>query len=193
VSPAEIAKREVQRAMSGVRGAFRGLLSSMQLDKRVQLVTLDGLAGEKQPDVELMQQFGFTSAPPVGSQVIVLPLGGRSSASVIVATENGNYRFKVTTQGEVALYNQWGDRVYLNAARQIEITSQSKVTVNTQTCEVNASAAMTITTPQLNVSNNVSVGGTLTAAVDVVGGGKSLKTHVHSGVQPGGSNTGGPV
>ena len=35
--------------------------------------------------------------------------------------------------------------------------------------------------------------GTITASVDVVGGGKSLATHIHSGVAAGNANTGGPV
>jgi uncharacterized protein involved in type VI secretion and phage assembly len=35
--------------------------------------------------------------------------------------------------------------------------------------------------------------GTFTATVDVIGGGKHLKTHTHSGVQTGGGNSGPPV
>jgi len=46
-----------------------------------------------------------------------------------------------------------------------------------------------ITTAQANVN----VTGTVTGSVDVVGGGKNLKTHIHSGVTVGGGNTGAPV
>lgn len=42
-------------------------------------------------------------------------------------------------------------------------------------------------------SGNISTTGTVTGGADVVGGGKSLKTHVHSGVTVGGGNTGQPV
>lgn len=42
-------------------------------------------------------------------------------------------------------------------------------------------------------SGNATLPGTLTATTDVVGGGKSLKTHVHSGVQSGGGNSGPPA
>lgn len=45
----------------------------------------------------------------------------------------------------------------------------------------------------LHVTDDVTVDKTLTAATDVVGGGKHLKTHVHSGVTAGAANTGQPA
>ena len=50
-----------------------------------------------------------------------------------------------------------------------------------------------ITAPTTTINGNVQVNGTLTASTDVIGGGKSLKTHVHTGVQSGSSNTGQPA
>lgn len=41
-----------------------------------------------------MQQFGLTSMPPAGTQVVVIPIGGATTHSVVVATENGNFRVK---------------------------------------------------------------------------------------------------
>ncbi len=42
-------------------------------------------------------------------------------------------------------------------------------------------------------TDNVTVNATLTASEDVIGGGKSLKSHKHSGVSAGGAQTGAPV
>lgn len=56
-----------------------------------------------------------------------------------------------------------------------------------------APVAISITAPTINSSGAWNHVGTLTATVDVVAGGKSLKTHTHSGVTAGGSNTGAPV
>lgn len=42
-------------------------------------------------------------------------------------------------------------------------------------------------------TGNTTSSGTITGATNVVGGGKSLATHVHSGVQSGPNNTGAPV
>jgi len=48
-------------------------------------------------------------------------------------------------------------------------------------------------TGTLHVTDEVTADKSVTATVDVVGGGKHLKTHVHSGVAAGGANTGQPV
>lgn len=45
----------------------------------------------------------------------------------------------------------------------------------------------------VTIEGDASSNGTITGAVDVKGGGKSLKTHVHSGVAPGGGTSGPPV
>jgi phage baseplate assembly protein gpV len=54
-------------------------------------------------------------------------------------------------------------------------------------------------TATINGGGNVSIDGpvvttdTIDTPGDITSGGISLQTHVHSGVQSGGSNTGGPV
>ena len=53
--------------------------------------------------------------------------------------------------------------------------------------------AVTITAPAINSTGTWNHTGTLMASVDVIGGGKSLKTHIHSGVAAGSANTGAPV
>lgn len=45
----------------------------------------------------------------------------------------------------------------------------------------------------ISITGDVAITGALTASVDVVGGGKSLKSHKHGGVQAGGAQTGAPV
>jgi hypothetical protein len=44
----------------------------------------------------------------------------------------------------------------------------------------------------VQLEGNLNVTGQVTASVDVIGGGKSLKSHTHGGVQPGGGHTGVP-
>lgn len=52
---------------------------------------------------------------------------------------------------------------------------------------------VTFATPTAHFTGDVNVDGTVTATTDVVGGGKRLKTHEHSGVTTGGGTTGPPV
>lgn len=61
-----------------------------------------------------------------------------------------------------------------------------------QVVNVTAPGGMTITTPTLRITGDVNVDKTLTATTDVVGGGKSLKTHIHTGVTSGGGTSGPP-
>jgi phage baseplate assembly protein V len=154
-------RREVQRALSGMRGAVRGVLNSLTLTQRVQRVNAEALAGEMLQNVELFQQFGFTSAPPAGTQVILLPLGGRTSASVVVATEHGAYRMQLNAQGEAAMYNQWGDHVWLQ---------------EDGTARVVARLGVDIVTPLTTISGDLEVGGNITAVGDVAdaGGTKTM-------------------
>lgn len=55
-------------------------------------------------------------------------------------------------------------------------------------------AGITITAPGgVAIDGDVTVTGTLTASEDVIGGGTSLKSHKHGGVQAGGAQTGSPA
>ena len=130
-------RREIARAMAGARSAIRSVLQGIAIAQRIQRVNCEGLAGEPLQDVELMQQFGFTSAPPAGAQLVVVPLGGRTSASVIVATEHGTYRLQLGAQGEAAIYNQWGDAVHLKQDRSIHVVAVLKVVMDTPLLQVN--------------------------------------------------------
>jgi phage baseplate assembly protein V len=57
-----------------------------------------------------------------------------------------------------------------------------------------ASGTATIDAPGgLTINADVTVNGKVTASDDVIGGGKSLKSHKHTGVQAGGAQTGAPA
>lgn len=169
----EAMRREIGRAAAGARLAFRGLLAGLQLNKKVQLVSGEGLAGEQLDRLELFQQFGFTSSPPAGTQIIVLPLGGRSSAAVVVATEHGAYRFQLGQAGEACVYNQWGDRIHLRQDRTIHVVSQAKVLIETDQVQINAATSVTISTPQFTVDASTGVTlntPTVDASADIIAG-----------------------
>ena len=63
---------------------------------------------------------------------------------------------------------------------------------NTFTLNVAENGGLTITAKSFTINSDVTINGKLTATTDVVGGGISLKSHTHSGVTSGGSNTGLP-
>lgn len=72
-------------------------------------------------------------------------------------------------------------------AKKIVFEGDESVTTNTKTMTANASASAKTTSPTITndgdvtVTKGETVAKTLTATVDVVGGGKSLKSHTHTG------------
>jgi phage baseplate assembly protein V len=161
----------VSRALAGLRWAFVGTTGAPRLDTDVQQATVDGLVGETLPDVELWQHFGFTSAPPAGTHAIVLPLGGRSSASVIIATEAAAYRLQLTDAGEVAIYNQDGDHVWLKRGGHIAVHASTQVQID---------APNTTIAGNLEVQGNVTAQGNVTDLVDASGISMAAMRLVHN-------------
>ncbi|BBF86270.1 prophage baseplate assembly protein V [Aquitalea magnusonii] len=195
----EIDKR-IRRAMAGVRQAFRGVLTRVNSGPAVQLAQADGLAGERLQDNELFQHYGLTSNPPPGSMAVILPVGGKTSHGIVIATEHGSYRLKALKTGEVALYTDEGAKIVLKRGRLIE-TDCDVFKVNCKTWEVNATDKADFNTPALTASavvtakgqingnggmaikggNGAHVEGTLEATVDVIAAGKSGAHHKHPG------------
>lgn len=183
----------VRQAMAGIRQAYRSRLTSRSDGAGVQLVQGAALADEALQAAELFQQFGFTSGPPAGTQLIVLPLGGRTAHSVVIATENGSYRVDVS-DGEACIYNMWGDKMHLKKER---------IEVETKTLHVKADAEVIFETPSLSMqgtgggaaaatfTGTLHTTGAITSDADHVAGGISLEHHTHPGCQ--GGSTGEPA
>lgn len=137
--------------------------------KKIQAVQAVLLADETRDDIERAQNYGFTSVPLDGAQAIVLNVDGRRDHSIAIVVDDRRYRLTGLANGEVAVYDQTGTSIVLKANGDIQITPSSGTA---------------------RFTGNVTVSGTLTATTDVVGGGKSLKNHVHTVA---GANSGGPV
>ena len=184
--------------MSGVRQAFRGVVASIKSGPAVQLVQADALEGENLLDLELFQDYGFTSNPPPGTMTVVLPLGGKTSHGIVVATEHGDYRLKALKSGEVALYTDEGARIVLKRGRLIEVDCDT-YKINCKDYQVNASGGAKFETPMVTASaqvtaqgqingnggmavqggNGAAINGTLRATGDVTAGAISMQQHHH--------------
>lgn len=151
-------QEKINNTLYDVRLAFRGVLNLVKSADNIQKVQVSGLAEETLQDVEFMQQFGFTSVPPAGTQVVVLPVGGKTTHSIVIATENGSFRVKKLQGGEVAVYDQSGSTIILKQGRLIEVDCDVfKLTcksyqLNCQTYQTSASSSADFTTPKLETS-----------------------------------------
>lgn len=203
----EIDKR-IRRALGGIRLAFRGVLTLVKAAGYVQLVQLDGLQGEQLQDAELFQHYGITSNPPAGTMAIVLPIGGKTAHGIIIATEHGSYRLKSLAPGELAIYDDQGQKVHITragividgAGKPVNIQNTPSVTMTTPL--VHATQAMTVD-GLLTVSGGMAISGGTGATATINGNivttgtitnnAKNVdSTHTHGGVQTGAGNTAVP-
>ena len=158
-----------------------------------------------------MQQFGFSSGIPADSQLIVLPLAGRSSASVVIATEHGAYRLKVGP-GEVRMYSQEGAYVHIKAGRVVDIDCDDLRIKAKNSAVIEAGQGIVLDTPLTTVTGNMTATGekgdsvemtanvrlqgdiiqvgSHTSSGDQIAGGKSQMHHTHPGDS--GGTTGEP-
>lgn len=209
----EIIENRIARALRGLRFPYRARLTARNDAPGLQLAQADALAGEQAQAVEVLQQFGFSSGVPEGSDLIVIPLGGRTSASVIIATENAAYRLKVGP-GEARMYSQDGAYIHIKQGRVIEIDCDELAINVKNNARLTAGSGIVLDTPQTTVTGNMTATGqkgdrvemtadmtlrgnitqtgSITSSGDYTAGGISLTGHTHTGVQTGGGSTGKP-
>jgi phage baseplate assembly protein V len=95
---------------------------------------------------------------------------------------------KFTNDGKLSLNDGHGASAVLNGDGTI--TSAASKWTHTGEMDISGTVNITGTT---NITGNATVSQTLTATTDVVGGGKSLKTHQHTLTQPGTGDSGPPL
>lgn len=81
--------------------ARRGVLTLSPSDYFCQA---EAHQGERYSDVELWQQFGFTSRPPAGAEVLLIKVGGRGEGAIAVATQARGERPTGLAAGDTWLY-----------------------------------------------------------------------------------------
>lgn len=150
--------RAIDQARALFRPAFRAVLTALEKKTPVQFAQADALAGEQIQDAEVFQHYGFTSAIPPGSAVIVIPIGGRTAHSVVLGSEKGEVRFKLQNDGEVAIYTAEGDRIWFKNGRTIEI--------ETSTLLVKASTKVRFQTPLVEMEHELKVADDIQDRVD---------------------------
>ena len=166
MSDAKTIDRRIAAAIARVRGAFRARIKLVTAGAGAQLVQLDGVASEGLDAVELMQQYGVTSSPPAATMALVVPVGGRTAHSVVIATEHGEFRLRVAP-GEVAVYDDLGQSVHLTRAGIVMRGAGLPVTI-TGTPEIICD------TPLLTATGEIHAAGRIVTDADLVAAGNAL-------------------
>ena len=135
--------------------------------RSAQLLQVKLNDSETRDDTPRIAEFGLTSRPPDGSDVLVVFLGGDRSKGVVVATAHQASRPKGLLAGETMLYDLWGKSVHLTKAGGIVVEAQgAPVTVNNATTvTINAADSVELVTPLLHVTGDIVAGGNITDSV----------------------------
>lgn len=149
---------------------IRGIVKSV-IEGVIKRFSAYGRGEETIDNREYLQHYGYTSRPLEGAEIIIIREGGHF---VAVASDDRRYRISLEA-GEVALYTDEGDKIHLKRGRIIEITGGEKIIASTKVAEITAAESATVTTPELTVvastkvtmttpllelSGNLTVGGT---------------------------------
>ncbi|ENX02645.1 hypothetical protein F900_01091 [Acinetobacter modestus] len=120
----------IQKAGSQIRQTFLGIVAR----GGSKVLQLKGFTDETLQEVELIQQVGFNSHIPDSAKVVVIPLQGKTSKSVVIATTGGAVVVNVA-EGETCIYDQFGHQVLLHESGikmmgDVEIIGGLKVSEN---------------------------------------------------------------
>jgi phage baseplate assembly protein V len=157
------------------------------------------LAGEVTDGVEYFEHYGFTSAPFPGAEGVFLAVGGARETGVIVATGDRRYHLRGLAAGEVAIFDDQGQKVHLTRGGIVIEGAGLPITVNNvSSVTVTAADQIDLDAPTVNLSGDLAVAGAITAQGDISDhGDKSMAGmrqvyDVHTHTDPQGGVTGAP-
>lgn len=102
----------------------------------IQSVQLSALAGETLDKVPRIQNFGFTSNPPVNSEAIIISLGGQRENVAVITADNREFRFKDLAPGESAFYTDDGTVIHLKKGGLVDVVAATKVLISVLDVEI---------------------------------------------------------
>lgn len=125
----------------------RAVLEAVNDSGKMQVIKVSVLAGENRDDVEYFQDYGFTSVSKAGAEALILCPQGNREHMIAIKVGDRTVRIKGLASGDVAMFDDVGNKIHLKQNGTIEIVAATKVLV---------------TSPEAEFSGNVKVKGNLT-------------------------------
>jgi len=149
--------------------ARRAVVRLVYDDPKMQELQLAIFAGEIRDKVERWQDYGITSHPHPGAEALVLALGGNTDHGAVIRVDDRRYRLVGLAQGEVALYDDQGQVLHLMRDNTLHVYGTDHLVADVGadaviTCPevtVAASTQVTLNTPLVQCSTDMTVGGNL--------------------------------
>lgn len=129
----------------------------------IQELQISALKGEAMGKVPRVQEFGFASNPPKGSEAIVVALGGNRENLVVIATDKRQVRFKNLESGATAIYTDDGTVIHLKKGGLVDVIAATKVLVTCPDVEFTGNVKIlgnlhVVQTAQVDLTLNATVG-----------------------------------
>lgn len=138
----------------------RGVVRAVNATGRGQILQVALLAGEAKDRVEHMEPYGYTSHPKLGAEAVALFLDGDRSHGVVIMASDRRYRLKALAAGEVAIYDDQGQKVHLTRAGIVVDGGGLPINV------VNT-PSVTIDSPLVTMTGDLKVDGNIVADGDI--------------------------
>lgn len=124
----------VRAVVSRIKGlVVKGLIKAVNDVTDIQVVKASTQYDEITDDIERVQNYGFSSNPPIDSESIVIYFGGNKDHGVVIACDSGSFRVKGLLSGEAVFYAQFGQELKHNADGTTSLTNTGGFDVGTNT------------------------------------------------------------
>lgn len=174
----------------------RGIVNLVNDAGGLQTMQLSLLDGEVRDDVERVQNYGMTSNPPAGAVPVAVAVAGSRDHLMVVAADHPGYRVVGLQSGEVCIYTDEGDRVFMKRGRVVEVVTKT-LRINADTLIELNTDRLQINAPLTNSSGQLKTAGDITDNAGsngrtVAGMRAQYNSHTHGGVQAGQDNSSTP-
>ncbi len=150
----------INKAMSPIRRKLGSMVRlgvlSLLKDGNTQGMQVILLAGEIADDVKFFEDYGLTVKPPIGSETLVINVGGNVDNPIAIKVGSRKFRFNNLADGEVCLYTKEdkdssGHRIHFKQGRNIEVCGDNIIVNASKTCSINATNSCSIKTTTANI------------------------------------------
>lgn len=150
-----------------------------------------GLVARVLDKVARLFSFGFTSVPPLGSEVLMLRLGGDRNCSIAISTNHRESRPRGLQPGDSAMYDVRGIIIKMTADG-LEISAAGLPIV------IHNASKLTLDVPEVECTGTLKAAGEITALTDgaqvALGALRdSYNDHDHGGIVRGSARSDKPV
>ena len=134
----------VRRLATAVRMIVcRGKITALTVGKGIRFVQVKLGSNETTDNIPLVQHYGFASMPDPGCHAVVVFLNGERKEGAAIATNDLRYLPENLQQGDVVIYDKWGNAIHLSQTG-ISIISNSDLSLQGNNVRLHATQSLKV-------------------------------------------------